>query len=380
MEEKWTAFKRDNDHTVAEARRAESEAVRAFIEAKAERDRAAEEEARNRAAWFKAATAGSPSSMAAGAGAPQLSSMDASMLAELEVAAEERIAEAESAAAAAVAEAEADAAQRVAAVEAEAAERLAAAADQVAVAEAAAVDLAQKLAFAEDDLEAAVQDKGMLARLEELEAEVQSVRRSQQAEGKEAVDRLLRELEAARSRARSLQAELAVKSGLLAEAEARGYTAQGSAVSVAALEPELPADGGPSVVGNPTLGGTLRVTAAAPLTAATFQWFRVGASGSEEPIAGATRHQYAPEPMDCGCMLLCSVQPAPGMPAVVLLAPGPIVTMEGLSASLAVFKSKPSTEFNVVVVQRNGEMQDRREARAEHCLCMTMPSAGCRLQ
>lgn len=75
--------------------------------------------------------------------------------------------------------------------------------------------------------------------------------------------------------------------------------------------------------------------------------------------------QYAPEPLDIGQMLVCSVVATPGEPAVMLVAPAPVVMMEGLEASLQVLRAKPSAEFNVVVVQRNGEMQDRREARAQ---------------
>lgn len=62
-------------------------------------------------------------------------------------------------------------------------------------------------------------------------------------------------------------------------------------------------------------------------------------------------------------MLVCSVVATPGEPAVMLVSPAPVANMEGLDASLQVLRAKPSAEFNVVVVQRNGEMQDRREAR-----------------
>lgn len=111
------------------------------------------------------------------------------------------------------------------------------------------------------------------------------------------------------------------------------------------------------------LGGTLRVTSQVALSHATFQWYRIsqGSTGAEEPIAGATRHQYAPEPLDVGQMLVCSVVGTPGEPAVMLLAPAAVRNLEGLDASLQVLRAKPSAEFNVVVVQRNGEMQDRRE-------------------
>lgn len=125
------------ERQLQEARRSEREAVRAFIEAKAERDRFAGEEEKNRAVWFRAAT----SDRLGGDDAAQVSAVAASTIAEMERLAEERIAEVEALCAAKISAADADAAQRMAemeaataeaikSVEALAAERLAAQAEQ----------------------------------------------------------------------------------------------------------------------------------------------------------------------------------------------------------------------------------------------------------
>ncbi len=109
------------------------------------------------------------------------------------------------------------------------------------------------------------------------------------------------------------------------------------------------------------LGGTLRVSGASGLPYATFQWVRVHKSGVEDAIGGATRQQYAPEPRDVGVVLACAVTPAPGDSVQVVSTGVPLADMEGLAPAVAAFATKEAAEFNCVVVQRNGEMQDRRE-------------------
>ena len=116
-----------------------------------------------------------------------------------------------------------------------------------------------------------------------------------------------------------------------------------------------------SISGTPVLGGTLRVSGATALPYATFQWLRVHKSGAEDPIGGATRQQYAPEPRDVGLVLACAITPAPGEPVQTVRTAVPLADMEGLAAAVEAYAAKESAEFNCVVVQRNGEMQDRRE-------------------
>ena len=109
------------------------------------------------------------------------------------------------------------------------------------------------------------------------------------------------------------------------------------------------------------LGGTLRVSGATSLPNATFQWLRVHKTGLQDAIGGATRQQYAPEPRDVGVVLACAITPSPGEPVQLVSMQSPLSDMEGLPAAVAALAAKDSAEFNCVVVQRNGEMQDRRE-------------------
>ena len=106
------------------------------------------------------------------------------------------------------------------------------------------------------------------------------------------------------------------------------------------------------------LGCTLRVMGTSN---ATYQWVRLNADGTEELVGGATRQQYAPEPRDLGKKLVCSVTTSPGDPPHLVSTQTVVSDMEGLSALVETAAAKESIEFNCVVVQRNGEMQDRRE-------------------
>ena len=103
------------------------------------------------------------------------------------------------------------------------------------------------------------------------------------------------------------------------------------------------------------------MSGAASLPNATFQWLRVHKNGLQDAIGGATRQQYAPEPRDVGVVLACAITPSPGEPVQLVSMQSPLSDMEGLPAAVAALAAKESAEFNCVVVQRNGEMQDRRE-------------------
>lgn len=87
----------------------------------------------------------------------------------------------------------------------------------------------------------------------------------------------------------------------------------------------------------------------------------MNADGSEELVGGATRQQYAPEPRDLGKKLVCAVTTSPGEAPQLVVTNGVVSDMEGLALLVEAAAAKESYEFNCVVVQRNGEMQDRRE-------------------
>lgn len=122
LSEKWTALSAEMERQLQEARRGEREAVRAFVEAKAERDRFAGEEERNRAVWFRAAT--SDRLGGTDADPDHVSAVAASEIAEIERLAEERMAELEALCAAKVSAADDAAAQRIAEMEVATAEAL----------------------------------------------------------------------------------------------------------------------------------------------------------------------------------------------------------------------------------------------------------------
>ena len=109
------------------------------------------------------------------------------------------------------------------------------------------------------------------------------------------------------------------------------------------------------------LGSTLRVGGTTGLPNVAFQWYRIAPSGAEELIGGATRQQYAPDPRDVGLTLRCAVTASPGEAPQQVSSPEAVTDMEGLSSTVAGAANLESVEFNCVVVQRNGEMQDRRE-------------------
>ena len=115
------------------------------------------------------------------------------------------------------------------------------------------------------------------------------------------------------------------------------------------------------------LGSTLRVGGITGLPNVAFQWFRIAPSGVEELIGGATRQQYAPEPRDVGLTLRCAVTASPGEAPQMISSPQAVTDMEGLSSTVAGAANLESVEFNCVVVQRNGEMQDTMCELAKLC-------------
>ena len=61
------------------------------------------------------------------------------------------------------------------------------------------------------------------------------------------------------------------------------------------------------------LGGTLRCLGDVVVSGGgRLQWSWVGAQGAMQPIAGATRAQYAPEPADVGRVIACTYMPQNG--------------------------------------------------------------------
>ncbi|KAK3264092.1 hypothetical protein CYMTET_27147 [Cymbomonas tetramitiformis] len=118
---------------------------------------------------------------------------------------------------------------------------------------------------------------------------------------------------------------------------------------------------GITVTGDPILGNTLRILGGGPLAqSAMAQWHRVTDSGALEIIAGATRVQYAPEPRDMGYQLSCMLTPPAGGKPLVAVSSKKITMSGGLHDYVNTLMVNGGGEFNVVIVQLNGAMQDRR--------------------
>ncbi|XP_020107754.1 stomatal closure-related actin-binding protein 1-like isoform X2 [Ananas comosus] len=84
-----------------------------------------------------------------------------------------------------------------------------------------------------------------------------------------------------------------------------------------------------------------------------IQWYRIQPVGSKiELISGATKPVYAPEPFDVGRFLQAEI--TFGDDSVTVKTAGPIDPAAGLGSYVEELVRKPETEFNVVVVQENG--------------------------
>ncbi|KAG0563571.1 hypothetical protein M758_8G041000 [Ceratodon purpureus] len=84
-----------------------------------------------------------------------------------------------------------------------------------------------------------------------------------------------------------------------------------------------------------------------------FQWYRVHGAKSET-IIGATRPQYAPEPLDVGKKLKVEIV-LPDGSGEILTTSGPIDGAAGLGQYVEALARKGGAEFNVRIFQENGE-------------------------
>eukprot|EP00884_Botryococcus_braunii_P012828 jgi/Botrbrau1/21546/Bobra.174_2s0048.2 len=121
-----------------------------------------------------------------------------------------------------------------------------------------------------------------------------------------------------------------------------------------------------AMVGRVGLGETLRVLGpAGSQLPAQVQWFRsVGVSW--EPIIGATRCQYSPEPSDVGTALACRLHPGspsanPSTEPITLTSAQPVANLHGLEEYVQLLEAEGLGRFSVVVVQLNGVLQAHRQ-------------------
>jgi len=92
------------------------------------------------------------------------------------------------------------------------------------------------------------------------------------------------------------------------------------------------------------------------ISTCTIQWHRESADRSKGgPITGATRPQYAPEPFDVGWILQVGLI-LPGGKQEILSTSGPLDAAPGLDNFVEALFKKGGAEFNVRLVQQNGEI------------------------
>ncbi|CAK9233848.1 unnamed protein product [Sphagnum troendelagicum] len=92
------------------------------------------------------------------------------------------------------------------------------------------------------------------------------------------------------------------------------------------------------------------------ISTCTIQWHRESADRSKGgPITGATRPQYAPEPFDVGWILRVGLI-LPGGKQEILSTSGPLDAAPGLDNFVEALFKKGGAEFNVRLVQQNGEV------------------------
>ncbi|CAO2837420.1 unnamed protein product [Amaranthus hypochondriacus] len=127
--------------------------------------------------------------------------------------------------------------------------------------------------------------------------------------------------------------------------------------------------------GQELLGSFLRIQKrsedAAALSECSIQWYRVSSdSDKKEPISGANKQVYAPEPFDVGRILLAEITLDGGK--FFAYTTGPIDPAPGLGSYVEALVRCYDTEFNVVITQMNGVDQPSQSIHALHVGKMRM--------
>ncbi|XP_024378923.1 stomatal closure-related actin-binding protein 1 [Physcomitrium patens] len=117
------------------------------------------------------------------------------------------------------------------------------------------------------------------------------------------------------------------------------------------------------IQGEERLGGALVITqtneTSVDVSKCVIQWHRIAVDGSKGgPITGATRPQYAPEPLDVGWLLRADLTMPDGKKESVFTT-GSLDAAPGLGNYVEALFKKGSTEFNVRLVQQNGEVLEK---------------------
>nr|XP_016439003.1 PREDICTED: stomatal closure-related actin-binding protein 1 [Nicotiana tabacum]XP_016439004.1 PREDICTED: stomatal closure-related actin-binding protein 1 [Nicotiana tabacum] len=200
------------------------------------------------------------------------------------------------------------------------------------------------------------------AAVQRVEEALQEYERMSGASGKQDMEELMKEVQEARrikmlhqpSKVMDMEHELQALRMQLAEKSK--YSVQ--------LQKELARKMGEETVsqlyeldGTEALGSFLQIQpcslAAPELSECSIQWYRLACEGGKkEPISGATKPVYAPEPFDVGRVLQAEI--TFGDQTTLMTTASAIDPAAGLGNYVEALVRRHDIEFNVVVVQMNG--------------------------
>nr|GMD64799.1 stomatal closure-related actin-binding protein 1 [Ipomoea batatas] len=121
--------------------------------------------------------------------------------------------------------------------------------------------------------------------------------------------------------------------------------------------------------GTEALGSYLQIqpcsSVAPEVSEFSIQWYRLACEGGKkEPISGATKPIYAPEPYDVGRVLQADMTLDDQI--LTVSTTGPIDPAAGLGNYVEALVRRHETEFNVVIVQMNGVDQPSQSIHVFH--------------
>ncbi|KMT14641.1 hypothetical protein BVRB_4g074090 [Beta vulgaris subsp. vulgaris] len=250
--------------------------------------------------------------------------------------------------------------------------------------------LAQFLKQASEQAKRLVEEERSIARAEienaraavqRVEEAIQEHEQMSRASGKQDYDELMKEVQEARrikmlhqpSKVMDMEYELRALRTQLVEKSKHSIQLQKELIMKKKIEEEMlhlyELDG------QELLGAFLRAQKrsdkAAELSECLIQWYRVTSdSDKREPISGANKQVYAPEPFDVGRLLQAEITFDGGK--VTVSTTGPIDPAPGLGSYVEALVRRHDTEFNVVITQINGADQPSQSIHALHVGKMRM--------
>ncbi|KAK6144110.1 hypothetical protein DH2020_020930 [Rehmannia glutinosa] len=227
----------------------------------------------------------------------------------------------------------------------------------------------EERAFARTEIENA------RAAVQRVEEALQEHERMSKASGKQDLDELMKEVQEARrikmlhqpSRVMDMEHELHALRTQLAEKLKHSLQLQKELAISKKGDKNIPHLY--EIDGAAALGSYLRIypcsDSAPDLSGCTIQWYRSTSEGEKkELISGATKYVYAPEPFDVGRILQADISTDDR--TITLTTSAPIDPAAGLGNYVEALVRRHDTEFNVVLIQMNGEDQPSQSIHVLH--------------